>query len=209
MLKALNRLRTTAPRLDYGTPAVTDHVLSEARHYYALSAALEPFQDKRSPGTALCLLARSIEEHLERTLERLFRLLGLRYPPRQIYAAYLALNHRKSEDFAAALEFLDSVMDRELKRVVLPLLDTAPGSAGRELFGIEKLNAEAAVRELIRSADPWLKACAMAAAAEQGMRSLRDEIVTAAGAAGSEVVEVARAAAATLETGSPLPEGAR
>jgi AAA family ATP:ADP antiporter len=169
VLKALNRLRATAPGLDYGGHAVNEQVLTEARHYFGLMAALAPFKDKHGPGTASHLLARSIDERLHQTLERLFRLLGLRYPPRQIYAAYLAVNQRKPEEFAAALEFLENVMDRELKRVVLPLLDAEPHETGLELFGVERLDAEGAVRELIRSQDPWLEACAAAAAAEQGM----------------------------------------
>jgi AAA family ATP:ADP antiporter len=205
VLKALNRLRQTAPGLNFGAPAVNDQVYQEARYYFALKAALAPFQNKRCPGTAACLLARTIDERLRQTLERLFRLLGLRYPPKQIYAAYLAVNQRGAEEFAAAIEFLDNVMDRELKRVVLPLLDAEPHQAGRELFGLETLDAEAAVRELIRSGDPWLKACAIATAAEQGMRGLRDDISGATSGAGADVIEVARAAVASLSPQSPVP----
>lgn len=197
VLRALNRLRQTAPDLDYGAPQVARQVLEEARYYFQLNAALAPLAENRSPCTAACLLARTLEERLRQTLERLFRLLGLRYPPRQIYAAYLAVARRKSEEFAAALEFLDNVMDREMKRVVMPLLD-APQQAGRDLFGIAPLDAPAALGELIRAGDPWLKACAIAAAAELKMEGLRGAIAAAAETAGAEVAAVARAAAAAL-----------
>ncbi len=199
-LKALNRLRQTAPELDYGRPAVTRQILDEARHCYGLHAALAPLQAHRQRGTAAALLARTIEQRLAQTLERLFRLLGLRYPPRQIYAAYVAVNRGRAEEFTAALEFLDNVVDRDLKRVVLPLLDTAAsnGAAARAQFGVEPLGAEAAVRELIRSGDPWVKACAIATAAEQSFRGLREDIAAAAEHAGADVTQVARAAAAAL-----------
>ena len=53
-------------------------------------------------------------------------------------------------------------------------------STGRELFGVDVRSAEDAIRELIRSHDPWLVACAMAAAAELRLRSLAPEIRQAA-----------------------------
>lgn len=199
-VKALNQMRKSAPELDYGAPAVTRQILEEAQSYFRLTAALEPFRGERRPGTAAALLARSIDERLRNTLERLFRLLGLRYPPKQIYAAYMAVNRRQTEEFAAALEFLDNVLDRELKRVLMPLLDSAgnEGGAGRELFGVEPLPAEGAIRELIRSSDPWLKACAIAAAGELKLGGLRGEILAEADRAGADVTEVARAAVAAL-----------
>jgi hypothetical protein len=100
----------------------------------------------------------------------------------------------------AALDFLDNVLERDLKRVLLPLLD-APGhvlETGRHLFGIEVKTAETAIRDLIRSGDPWLVACAVAAAGELGMRRLAPDIQQAAENTGSDVAEVARSAAAAL-----------
>jgi|GEM_PF-2520697 len=197
VLRALNRLRKSAPGLNYGAPAVTAQILEEARHWFSLHAALAPFAENRCPGTASCLLARTIEQRLSQTLERLFRLLGLKYPPKQIYAAYRAVNDRRGEE-TAALEFLDSVLDRDVKRPVLALLDTAPRQAGQELFGIEKMNAETALRKLIRMGDPWVEACAMATAAEQNLRSLVNEISSAGRSSGPDVAQVARTAVAAL-----------
>jgi AAA family ATP:ADP antiporter len=200
VLRALNGLREAAPDLDYGETFVTRQILNEARHYFELNAALEPFRAGPRPRTAAALLARTLEVRLQDTVERLFRLLGLRYPPKEIYAAYLAVNRQRAEELSAALEFLDNVLDRELKRVLLPLLDAPAHLAekGRELFGVEVPDAEAAVRELIRSGDPWLVACAAASAAELRLRNLAPDIARAAGQAGREVSEVARAAAAAL-----------
>ena len=200
VLRALNGLREAAPDLDYGETFVTRQILNEARHYFELSAALEPFRAGPRPRTAAALLARTLEVRLQDTVERLFRLLGLRYPPKEIYAAYLAVNRRRAEELSAALEFLDNVLDRELKRVLLPLLDAPAHLAekGRELFGVEVPDAEAAVRELIRSGDPWLVACAAASAAELRLGNLAPDIARAAEQAGREVSEVARAAAAAL-----------
>jgi AAA family ATP:ADP antiporter len=199
-LKALNRLRETAPQLDYGETFVTRQILSEARYYFELHAALEPLRCWQRPRTASGLLARTIEERLTQTMERLFRLLGLRYPPKEIYEAYLAVKHRGAEELSEALDFLENVLDRELKRTLMPLLDSPGhlGDRGRELFGIEAKTAESAIQQLIQSADPWLVACAMSAAAELNLRNLAPEIVLAAQRAGREVSVVARSAAAAL-----------
>jgi AAA family ATP:ADP antiporter len=196
VLKALNRLRETAPALAFDSVFVTERILDEARYYFELNAGLAPFREYTNAGRAAKLLARTIEERLEETLERLFRLLGLRYPPREIYSAYLAVANGKNGDATAALEFLDNILERNLKRIFLPLLDAPEHllERGRDLFGVEVRSAEAAIRELIRSHDPWLVACAIAAAAELNLRSLAPDIAVAAQDAVEDVAEVARAA---------------
>jgi len=171
VLKALSAMREIAPKLNYGEIFVTEQILLEAQHYYALYAALEPLRDQQASRTAAGLLHRSLEERLRQTLERLFRLLGLHYPPLEMHSAWLAVSNRRQEQFLAALEFLDTVLEPRLKRVVLPMLDSSEHitERGRDLFGVEVRDAQSAVRDLADSPDPWLKECAMAAAAEQSV----------------------------------------
>ena len=120
----------------------------------------------------------------------------MRYPPKDIYSAYLAVSRGRAEEVSAAVDFLDSVLDRDLKRILLPLLDASDNgiSHGRDLFGVEIRDAESAVRELIHARDPWLAACAIAAAAELGLRQLAPEIAETGRHAEPEVSEVARSA---------------
>ena len=145
--------------------------MKEARYYYEMTAALSPFKDSHDTPAAR-LLASTLEERLRSTLERLFRLLGLKYPPKEMHAAYLALSRPKSDEYTAAVEFLDNVLERELKRYLLPLLDedTRITQTGRDLFGVEERDQGAALREIIRSGDAWLVACAVATAAELKLR---------------------------------------
>ena len=197
-LRALNRLRESAPGLDYGSAALPGHMEDEARRCFELKALLTPFRDASDRRTAVGLLAGTLEERLVRSLERLFRLLGLRYPPKEIYATYLAVQRRRDQELSTALDFLDGIVDRDVKRYLMPLLDSSDqGRRGHELFGIGEKDAVAALRELIRSGDPWLAACAVAAAAELGLRGLIPEIREARGA-GAEVRLVAERAMAAL-----------
>lgn len=203
VLKALNTLRQTAPNLDYGETFVTEQILSEARRYFELYSALEPIRMKMQPRTATALLARTIEERLQQTIERLFRLLGLRYSPSDMHAVYLAVQRRRQDQFLAALEFLDTVLERPLKRVLLPMLDASDRLAqnGRDLFGVEVRDTESAISELVGSSDPWLAACAMATAAERKLHKLTPEIISASQRWGAEIAEVGKSAVSALAAG--------
>jgi AAA family ATP:ADP antiporter len=200
VLRALNSIRNRQPNLDFHQGFVTEQILAEARYYFALSASLAPFAAQEAPRTATGLLARTIEQRLEQAVERLFRLLGLRYPPVEIYSAYLAWQTRRSEELGAALEFLDETLDRDLKRVVLPMLDepTHVHEFGKRLFGCEPQTAESAIRELIASGDPWIVACAIAAARELKLSGLVPEIQCASRGASEPVRQIADEAMAVL-----------
>ena len=43
VLKGLNSLRENTPKLSYGRESLTQNILGEARYYYEMAAALEPF----------------------------------------------------------------------------------------------------------------------------------------------------------------------
>jgi AAA family ATP:ADP antiporter len=199
-LKALSRLRETAPHLEFGETFVTEQILAEARHYFELSAALDPLRPHAAPHTATSLLVRTIEDRLKQTIERLFNLLGLRYPLQEIQAAHSAVQTRRKEEFQAAVEFLDNVLDRPLKRVLVPLLDASDRLTehGKSLFGVEVRDDETTLRDLILNGDTWLCACAMATAAERKLHRLAPEIVRVSRQMHGEVAEVARVAAAGL-----------
>jgi AAA family ATP:ADP antiporter len=197
VIRSLNVLRESSPRLNYGRDSVMQHIHSEARYYYEMNAALAPFRGKRDTPAAR-VLAATLESRLRSTLERLFRLLGLRYPPKEIYAAYLAVNRGgKTDQFTAALEFLDNVLERELKRILLPMLDE-DAQVGRDVFGVEPRTAQTALRELMRSGDSWLVSCAVATAAELRLSELRHDIEPLSKRAGTEVGQVAQSAILAL-----------
>jgi hypothetical protein len=199
VIRALNRLRESAPKLHFDDASLNRHILDEARYYYELSAALAPLHEFAQARTAASLLVNTLEDRLRRTLERLFRLLGLRYPAREIYAAYLVVQGKRQQEAATALEYLDNILDRDVKRYLLPMLESSSHHGrGRELFGIEKKDATTVVRELIRSGDPWLTPCAMAAAADLRLPGLVPDIREASRHAGAEVSQVGERALAAL-----------
>jgi AAA family ATP:ADP antiporter len=200
-LKGLNRLRETSPGLRFEDAMLTQRILNEALQYFEMSAALASLAPHRGrPHTAVSLLARTLEERLRRTLERLFRLLGLCYPPNEMYWTYLAISRRNPDNRSTAVEFLDNVLSQDLKRVLLPLLE-APERLllhGRDLFGVQVQDAESTIRSLMHSDDAWVVACAIAAAAELKLRALVPDIAQAAGHAAADTAQVARSAQSAL-----------
>jgi AAA family ATP:ADP antiporter len=199
VVDALGRLRKKSPDLDYGGEAIAQQVLAEARYYFELHAILAPLMETKARSRATALLARTLEHRAALAVERLFRLLGLRYPQNDVHAAYDSLRGSRREEATAALEMLENMLEHSLRRVVIPLMDL-PSSVvekGKELFRIQVGTAESALRELLMTEDTWLVACAASSAAEQGIRRLAPEIQAAADK-DPEVVPVARSALATL-----------
>jgi AAA family ATP:ADP antiporter len=199
VLRALNRLRESAPDLDFGAASISRYVSEEAEYYYRMSAALAAFRDHRQPHTPAALLVSTLEERLKRSLERMFRLLGLKYPPRQVYAVYLVMNRGAHDDVAAALEFLDNVLDKDLKRIVVPLLEDGDvQQRARDMYKTDVPDAETAIRELINSGDEWLASCAMATAAQLGLKGLARDIHGICERNDGDLGQVARDAAVAL-----------
>lgn len=208
--RALSKMRQAFPQLDYGSPVVGRQIASEAKRYFELRSALmlldgahgDGNNGGRGNGTAARILNGTIEERLQQTLDRVFRLIGLRYPPKDVYSAFRAMRRGNSrEQHANALEFLDTVLDRELKRVVMPMLDESPTmqSRGREIFRVAMQSPEDALRELLQSGDEWLVCCAAAVASESRLTGLRGDIEVVRRNAGPNVEPVAAAAALALQ----------
>ncbi|PLW95536.1 MAG: hypothetical protein C0591_11000, partial [Marinilabiliales bacterium] len=61
---------------------------------------------------------------LDGNLERIFRLLGLKYPPEEILTIYQGLQSKKPDMRINAVEFLDNLLETNLKRVLIPIVET-------------------------------------------------------------------------------------
>lgn len=64
-----------------------------------------------------------LERRLEAGLERIFGLLGLKYPQRDVAVAYEGLLSQKHEAQANAIDFLDNMLTGSLKRRLLPIIE--------------------------------------------------------------------------------------
>lgn len=203
-VRALARLQDKQHDLQFSLVDVTAGVRMEAREYFWLHTALSGLRPNHDASKALDLLCRTIENRMLRNVERVFRLLGLRYPPKDIEVAWKAYRRRKPNQVANAMEFLDNILDYDVKRLVLPLLEEdGVDRQARLLFGFEPLSAQSALRLLIREGDPWVAACAIAAAGDLKLREAESDIRSALQSHSPILHPVAEQALAMLANGGP------
>ena len=164
IVKAINRLHEQRPELPIPREAVQAHIYAEAKVYYE-TLCIHQSLSSSADGNSRELLVRSLHEHLDEYLEIIFRLLGLHYSQKDIYSAYRAMKGIKADARATAIEFLDSILQKDLKTILLPMLEERSAERAIDrasrVFGLEIPAPEEALRLLLHQDDPWLKSCAL------------------------------------------------
>ncbi|MGH7930135.1 MAG: hypothetical protein ACREQV_20345, partial [Candidatus Binatia bacterium] len=126
------------------------------------------------------LLHQALLENMEREKERVLRLLSLIYPPEDIRNATTALYSGSRAKQAQAIEFLDNLLTGHVRRYVFPLFDDAPATERFEKFlallDLRSFDKEAALQELLKQDDVWLKAATIWEIGLRGLRDLRGEL---------------------------------
>ena len=138
IVRALYHLKINNPDLQFNQQRIVKCILAEARDYAQILAVLfkqtssysklsisSPADSDRSEvEKARHHLIKNLQRRLDNDLERIFRLLGLRYPLEDIYSVYQGIKSSKSDIQVNAIEFLDNVLEIDLKRVIIPLVET-------------------------------------------------------------------------------------
>ncbi|MEM1041223.1 MAG: Npt1/Npt2 family nucleotide transporter [Bacteroidota bacterium] len=189
VVKALNKIRASNPGLRFNEAAIDVAALGEIRALATVQAALfrhgQAEDDYvQSPGARL--VREALRHEREQSLERVARMLGLRYPSTDMHAAYLGLTEDE-ELRASAAEFLDSVLDWDLKRFLVPLLDEAPDQGdvrvAEEMAEQPFPTWQSALRDLLMVRHPRPLACALDAARQAHPDALPDDLAEIAHAA--------------------------
>jgi AAA family ATP:ADP antiporter len=165
IIKALNKLRSQHPHLRFDT-RVDTALDDELKNYYRLLAAwCATNGGAQKSGVNPSLLQRALQERLDDHLERTFRLLGLRYPPRDIYNAFAAASSGNRVIRANAVEFLDNILASDFKRIFLPVVEELPPlqilQSANGFLDTNISTRQQALERLAEERDPWLRACAL------------------------------------------------
>lgn len=147
------------------------------RAYFALSAAeklgLGKGPDESTPRTgpksAEALLASALIEKVSKIEERVFLLLAVLYPDADMEHIYAGIRDAGVVDGARkranAVELLDNLLDRNTKKLLLPLLDDTPRTiklqSVTEWIVLPTFDKDELVRELCRDESAWVRACAI------------------------------------------------
>ena len=106
-MRALNQLRKKQPHLNYKRVVLSEHILQEAQLYHSMLSILyvqmkgsknnQDHPNLEAIRKARVKLIKQLEWRLDRNLERIFRLLGLKYPPDDILNILNSLKSKKSD----------------------------------------------------------------------------------------------------------------
>jgi AAA family ATP:ADP antiporter len=161
------------------------------------------------------LLHEALDEALARGRERIFYLLSFLYDRQAILRARDNLAHDSAGKRAYALEVIDVLLPRAVKRMVLPLLsDLSPGRRVQQLaalFPQPQRDPAARLHEIVTGPpgrfSPWARACALYAAGGLPAPTLRETVASALSAPEPLVRETALWALSRLDrtvSGNPI-----
>lgn len=178
IILSLNKIRGSKPGLAVD-PAVVELLLAaEISGHYRSYQVLGPLRLRlRDDDPALEALRHSMEQELE----RIFGLMALLFPHAGLHDAYVGVRSTSPVVRANALEFLENVLQPELRQVLLPVLDSQVALEERielanRYVGAPLENAEQAVATMMASEDPWLQSCAIHAVGMLQLRALAPEL---------------------------------
>ena len=158
VLKSLNSMRVNSPGIVVNERLVRACISKEREEYDQLKAAQAYLEADQVEHPVFSLLMQAIAERLQRRLERIFRLVGLIYSPHDIYYVYYDCQIKPALR-PAAIEFLDNLLDAELKETVVPLLEEVfePQNGIHPREPVLSTSRRAGLAMLIAGENPWLK----------------------------------------------------
>jgi HEAT repeat protein len=161
-LRALARLRNyiaiALPRAD-----IHARILAEAnvlvRDLLHLDNGAWPAVHAR--GDEQDFLRRSVCDAADARVARIFRLLRLIHAPADVQSAYRGLQSPLRATRSRSIDFLDNLLDVEVKRVLLLALEDAGptrfAAEARRTLGLVAESREQTIARLLHGPDPWLR----------------------------------------------------
>jgi AAA family ATP:ADP antiporter len=179
VIRAIGRMRRNDPELKLPAEKVQELLGQEAKRYFTyLSFRYNLVRaDKPAENT---LLARALHEKVERTVDRIYRLLGLIYPWKDIVAARWSLENGDPRIKASAAEYLDNTLDSNLRKRIMPVLEELPieekVKRANTILKTRVRDAEDSVAQLVHDEDQIVAAAAIQFVDARGLWSLADDL---------------------------------
>jgi hypothetical protein len=127
------------------------------------------------------VVTHALHDAIRHELERIFRLLKVLYPSIDMHSAYVGLQSDNPVVHDNALEFVETVLNSELRTLLVPLLDRDITVDQRvqiadHVTATPIKTAAEAVRVLVATDDAWLQACAAFLAGELQLDRLTPQL---------------------------------
>lgn len=178
VIAALNQLQKLHPDIELDRQAVETVLMAEILGHYRSYQILGTLGDAFETSDPV---ASALHESMAQDVERIFRLLGLRWPEFDMHSAYVGLQSESAAVRANALEFLDNILKPQIRSLIVPLLDPSVSRGDRialadRLLGTSVDTREQAAAALIASDDPWLRSCGVYAVGMLHLTALAPEL---------------------------------
>jgi len=179
LVTAIDRVLEEAPSLTFDRKPIETLTLRDSRRYFeCLSYHHNLFAREKVDASAL--LARVLSEKMSRVSERLWLLLGLQYPRKDVAAARWAIERGDVKARSAGLEYLDNVIAGPFRKQLLPIFEDMPAeervSKANSVLGTRPRGVEETLLALINDTDEIVAAAAIHLAARLQLWGLADDI---------------------------------
>jgi AAA family ATP:ADP antiporter len=178
VIAALERLRRTDVPLTFPREKLEAQTLREGSHFFNFLSLHANLFGRKSLDSDL--LSKTLDQKMERARDRVYRLLALIYPWRDIGAAQWTLAHGDARSRASASEYLDNILTGQLRKRIMPVLEDLPieerTRRGNVLLKTRPRDVEDTLLHLINDDDQVVAAVAIDVVRQHQMWTLGDDI---------------------------------
>jgi AAA family ATP:ADP antiporter len=121
IIEALYKMRADHPEILFPEKIILPKIVALVKKCYLILIQIHDLRaDKKKEVLAL---AKDLENNLARSLKHIFELLGLVYPQEDIVKAYQNISAGTKKALDYSVELLDNILKKELKDLLLPLIE--------------------------------------------------------------------------------------
>ncbi len=179
VVAAIGKLRRDHPELVFTRGPVEALVLKESSRYYDY-LTLRYNVVQRDTEAQRSLLVHALEDKLGRTLDRIYRLLGLIYPWKDVAAARYTIEHGEGRKRAGAIEYMDNLLGGAVRKRVMPIIEDSPMEEkvryANFVLKSRPRDLEDTLAQLVHDPDPVVAASAIHFVEQRQLWSLSDDL---------------------------------
>ena len=179
IVEAIGTLRQGHPELTFSRAAIEALIVRDTARYY-MYLTLRFNLVSRDAAVADSLLVRALDDKLGRTLDRVYRELGLLYPWKDVAAARRSIEGVDPRRRAGAIEYLDNLFSGAIRKRVMPILEDMPVAdkvhIANTALKTRPRDLEETLTQLVHDDDPVVAASAIDLVEQRQIESLAGDL---------------------------------
>jgi ATP:ADP antiporter, AAA family len=178
-IAAIEKIRRDHPAISCPRAVLESQVVRESSRYYN-GLTLQHNLLRHAPDAADSLLSRALQDKLHRTIDRIYRLLGLLYHVDDVAAARYTIEQGEGRRRAAAVEYLDNLLGGVVRKRVMPILDDSPLTEkvryANAVLKSRPRDLDDTLAQLVHEDDPVVSAAAVHFVGQRRVWGLSDDL---------------------------------